>query len=404
VLKILVVIENELLNGGGFQQALSTILLLNKYNKDKYHFEFITTNKNNITILERHGIKVDFIRKTMFYEIFYFCWAAYWPMHFLKKFKLINKSFFETECIRRKADLVYFLTPSANAMFLDETNFIITIWDLCHRDYPEFPEIRRKNAFEQREILYNRVLKKAVAVIVDSSLGRINTVNRYGVNYDRAIPISFFPNVSTIITEKEYNDNYIDIKLKYSIQGEYIFYPAQFWAHKNHRYIIDAIDILENQYNKNCNVLFCGSDKGNLSYVLDLIFKKQFKSKFCNLGFVEGSEMPYLYKQALALVMPTYFGPTNMPPLEAFILGCPVIYSDLPEFRRQVEDAGLLVDLNNPESLASVINDLLTDNQLRISMAEKGRNKIQALDPEYVWKQHEIIFSQFDKIKKCWKS
>jgi glycosyltransferase involved in cell wall biosynthesis len=39
--------------------------------------------------------------------------------------------------------------------------------------------------------------------------------------------------------------------------------------------------------------------------------------------------------------MPSYFGSTNLPPLEAVSLGCPVIYSDLPEFREQMGDAAI---------------------------------------------------------------
>ena len=49
-----------------------------------------------------------------------------------------------------------------------------------------------------------------------------------------------------------------------------------------------------------------------------------------------------LYTEALALVMPTYFGPTNLPPLEAFQTGTPVLYSDLPGMREQVGDAAIM--------------------------------------------------------------
>ena len=50
--------------------------------------------------------------------------------------------------------------------------------------------------------------------------------------------------------------------------------------------------------------------------------------------------------------MPTYFGPTNIPPLEAFSLNVPVCYSDLDGLREQVGEAAFLMNLKNPESLA----------------------------------------------------
>ena len=50
-----------------------------------------------------------------------------------------------------------------------------------------------------------------------------------------------------------------------------IFYPAQFWAHKNHKYIIDAAEILKNENNTKYLFVFCGGNKGNFKYIKDLI-------------------------------------------------------------------------------------------------------------------------------------
>ena len=58
-------------------------------------------------------------------------------------------------------------------------------------------------------------------------------------------------------------DNKVDVKAKYQIVDEYIYYPAQFWSHKNHVYIIDAIAILKQQ-GINLIAIFSGSNKGNL--------------------------------------------------------------------------------------------------------------------------------------------
>ena len=89
-------------------------------------------------------------------------------------------------------------------------------------------------------------------------------------------------------------------------------------------------------------------------------------------GFISNKELIALYKFSLALVMPTYFGPTNIPPLEAFNIGVPVIYSDLPGLRDQVGDAALLIDLNDPSSLSKCILKLRENNNLRNNLIKKG--------------------------------
>ena len=104
---------------------------------------------------------------------------------------------------------------------------------------------------------------------------------------------------------------YIDIKNKYKIDGDYIYYPAQFWSHKNHVYILDALAILKKQDIK-ISVIFSGSDKGNLQYVLNYAKNIGIEELVKYIGFAPNEEIYHLYKQSFALVMPSYFGPTNI--------------------------------------------------------------------------------------------
>ena len=66
------------------------------------------------------------------------------------------------------------------------------------------------------------------------------------------------------------------------------------------------------------------------------------------------------------------FGPTNLPPLEAFELGVPVLYSDKPGLRDQVGDAALLLDLKDPLVLANHLNKLITDPLVRTRLINAG--------------------------------
>ena len=87
--------------------------------------------------------------------------------------------------MNKNVDLVYFISPSSWSNYLEHLNYIITIWDLCHRDEPEFPEVYKNRVFEKREIDINKCLKRAIAIIADSELGRENIVRRYLIDYSR---------------------------------------------------------------------------------------------------------------------------------------------------------------------------------------------------------------------------
>ncbi len=82
--------------------------------------------------------------------------------------------------------------------------------------------------------------------------------------------------------------------------------------------------------------------------------------------------------------MPSYFGPTNIPPLEAMALGCPVAVSRKYAMPEQVGKAGLLFDPDSPEEIAECIRTLWLDNKLRHKMQKYGTRRVQK------WTNHEF--------------
>jgi glycosyltransferase involved in cell wall biosynthesis len=80
--------------------------------------------------------------------------------------------------------------------------------------------------------------------------------------------------------------------------------------------------------------------------------------------------------------MPTFFGPTNIPVLEAWAFACPVLTSDIRGIREQVADAAVLVDPRSVESIAEGIYRLWTDEKLRLTVTEAGRRRLSSYTPD----------------------
>jgi glycosyltransferase involved in cell wall biosynthesis len=100
------------------------------------------------------------------------------------------------------------------------------------------------------------------------------------------------------------------------------------------------------------------------------------------LGYVPDEDMSGLYAGAVALVMPTFFGPTNIPVVEAWTFGCPVLTSDIRRIREQAGNAAVLVDPRSVEAIADGIYQLWTDESLRSILAEAGRQRLAAYTPD----------------------
>ena len=100
------------------------------------------------------------------------------------------------------------------------------------------------------------------------------------------------------------------------------------------------------------------------------------------LGYVPDEDMSGLYAGAVALVMPTFFGPTNIPVVEAWAFGCPVLTSDIRGIREHAGNAAVLVDPRSVEAIADGIYQLWTDESLRSILAEAGRQRLAAYTPD----------------------
>lgn len=241
------------------------------------------------------------------------------------------------------------------------------VHDLMHRYEGHFPEVGK--GYDARELIFASKARYAWCVLTDSKVGKYQFMESYLPYMRRRQPhiISLPFVVPKHIAECE--EEYIEIPPKY------IFYPAQFWQHKNHLNLLRAIRILATQI-RDIHLVLTGSEKNNLKRIQDYISENHLDANVTIKGFVSDGNITYLYKNAVGLIMPSYFGPTNIPPLEAMALGCPVAVSNKYAMPEQVGDAGLLFNPDSPEEMAECIKKMWCDDHLRQQMIQKGYKRM----------------------------
>ena len=399
-----VIFDQHIRAGGGYQQALNAALLTLKLPKELVEVVFFTTLQENVATLATNGIQARLIRLSFFAKARAYLRQEITSARLLKFIKKIERySPLEKNLISFQIDIVYFLSPTRWPKTLEILNYITTVWDLCHRDDPEFPEVRWNRQLEGRDRNYRAILPGATAIFVDSQLGKINAAHRYAVDPER---IHVMPFQAAEATRREAfidtNDD-MSIRKKYQLNVPYVFYPAQFWPHKNHIYLLEGLHALEQTYGTHIGAIFAGDDQGNRSYLEAYVRKLGFQERVRFAGFVTNEEIVELYLQSVALVMPSYFGPTNLPPLEAFQLGVPVLYSDKAGLRDQVGDAALLMDLKNPKSMALHLRNLIQDEHLRIRLITAGYERLKYFETYDRLGVLEKVIEDFRWRRLCWE-
>jgi len=179
----------------------------------------------------------------------------------------------------------------------------------------------------------------------------------------------------------------LSLRVRHRLPPRYLFYPAQFWPHKNHLRLIDALGRLRKTHDLEIPLVLVGSDKGTIREMLAAELRARCEAlgladQVRILGYVSDEDVTGLYAGAVALVMPTFFGPTNIPFLEAWALGCPVLTSRIRGITEQVGDAGLLVDPTSVHSIADGIRRLWTNEALRQELIASGRTRLASYTPD----------------------
>jgi glycosyltransferase involved in cell wall biosynthesis len=290
-------------------------------------------------------------------------------------------------------EILWFPTPAD-----EETNipYIYTVWDLQHRIQPFFPEVGAPVVWRNTERMYKNMIPRASFIVTGTNVGKKEIVEYYRVPEARvrviALPVPELPIIQDDTSAS--TQNLADRK--------YLFYPAQFWPHKNHVVLLHALKALNDELGLDFDLVFTGSDQGNLSYVRSVADQLGLQKNVRFLGFVDRASIVALYRNAFALVFPSLFGPDNLPPLEAFALGCPVIAGKIPGAEEQLGKAALLVAPKDEREIAQAVARLDRTPGLRQSLIESGLRRARRSGAEgYVQSVIKII-DEFESIRRCW--
>ncbi len=298
----------------------------------------------------------------------------------------------------RKLELLWSLGHYAHEAF--DVPFITTVLDIQHRIQPWFPEVSHGRQWQIREDYFQDYLQRAAYVLTGTEEGRREIERFYGVHPAR-IRVLPLATPAFALAGQQVAD--VDQRLAaLGLKRGYLFYPAQFWSHKNHFNLLRALRLLHDEHGLTYQLVLVGSDHGNESYVRKLVADLRLQDHVRFLGFVAQEDLVAIYRGAAALAYVTFFGPDNLPPLEAFALGCPVIASAVDGAEEQLGDAALMVRPEDPAAIAIAVKRLHDDGALKEGLRERGLRRARAWTGEdYILGVFKII-EEFESIRRCW--
>lgn len=263
------------------------------------------------------------------------------------------------------------------------------LFDFQHRYLPHFfteAEARDRDEHFARTAAHSDVL------LVNSRAARGDCMRYLAVVPEVfALPFAPYPRAEWV------NEEY-DCREKYGLERPYFIVCNQFWKHKNHTVVIEAMRHL---IGKNDVDLVCTGDTADFRFpdyfatgILEPIRRGGLESRIRILGFISKRDQIALMKQALAVIQPTLFegGPGGGAAYDAIALGKPLLLSDIP-INREItigdvefftpDDAPALADLMRKRATAGPANDLERDTLLaagKLRQQTCGRAVLQAIE------------------------
>lgn len=256
--------------------------------------------------------------------------------------------------------------------------FLSFIGDVMYKYYPQLPEYPLVQRWI-RDLTTRMSIKHAEIVVVDSEESKKDLVKFFDVPSAKLKPIHLCapPHIYRYANGQGINGK--DPLARHQLPSRFIFYPAQFWGHKNHARLLKAIDHIKRKYGIEIPAVFVGSAWESLRGVQSLMKKLNLERQVYCLGYLPEEEVVALYKKADALVFASFADYTSIPLVEAMVLGTPIVCSNVFSLPEQVGDAGLFFNPFNIEEIADAIYRVWTDEELRKRLAANGRRRAEEL-------------------------
>ncbi|MFZ5624457.1 MAG: glycosyltransferase family 4 protein [Gemmatimonadota bacterium] len=152
----------------------------------------------------------------------------------------------------------------------------------------------------------------------------------------------------------------------------FVLYVGADEERKNLSRLVRAFALLRQRLHVDCCLVIAGPGESLRRSQIELLDETHVGGAVRYVGMVSDAELKALYRSATAFVFPSLYEGFGLPVLEAMASGTPVVTSNAASLPEVAGDAALYFDPLNVEELADQLARVLTDEQLRRTLVDRG--------------------------------
>jgi len=282
--------------------------------------------------------------------------------------------------LKNKLSFIY--NPIPEGILFPYFNQIVTVHDIIPLLYSE---IHPKMKYYYRFIL-PRLLKFAKFIICVSENTKKDLLKYYNTVKDKEIYVVY----EGCRFNSIHYDSYF-VRRRYNIE-KYIFYVGDMRPYKNLERAIEAFSKLP--LNDFYFVIGGKKDRNFYPKIQEKVKRLNLNRRVIFTDYIKEEELPFFYKEASLFIFPSLYEGFGLPPLEAMASGCPVVVSNVASLPEVCGDAAYYIDPYDINSISEGIYKVLTDKNLRMTLIQKGFERVKLFTWEKTARQIIEIFER----------
>jgi len=261
---------------------------------------------------------------------------------------------------------------------------VITIHDLAFLMYPQILTAESHRYYTHQ---IQAAVRRADHILVVSEATRTDVIDRLGVSDDR---ISVTLEAADQRFKPSTADEVARVRSAHKLPQEYILFVGTLEPRKNIDGLLRAMSAI-----KAGPALVIAGRRGWLyEDIFKLVDELKLSERTIWLENVADKDLPALYTGASVFCLPSHYEGFGLPALEAMACGTPVVVSGRGSLPEVSGDAGILVNPDDPDSIAEGIRRALEDSELAADLRKRGIERAKSFTWNRMAEQTLAVYRQ----------
>jgi glycosyltransferase involved in cell wall biosynthesis len=218
------------------------------------------------------------------------------------------------------------------------------------------PEFFGESDLERRNTTYRRLAERATVVMLSSQAANDDFAAFAPNQTDKARVVPF----PSLLAFRPLDPEPGATRTKFNLPEKFALVANQFWAHKNHSLVVEALALLKRTLDIPVVMTGLPADyrdpaNKNFSALLQAIATAGLSSQITILGLVPHTDLVHLMRTAALIIQPSRFEGWSTVVQDAVALGRPLLCSDIAVHREQVPRALSFFPVDRADVLAELL-------------------------------------------------